>query len=54
MLSNTRVTASVDGTSVVLAGAVENERERDLAIRIAQSYAGQRRIVDNIAISDRH
>jgi hypothetical protein len=54
VLSNTCVTASVDDTSVVLVGAVENERERDLVIRIAQSYAGQRRIVDNIAISDRH
>jgi osmotically-inducible protein OsmY len=37
----------------VLSGTVDDERQHDLALRIAQSYAGDRRIVDNIQIGQR-
>ncbi len=53
LLANTSVEATVDDKSVVLSGAVENEQQHDLALRIAQSYAGDRRIVDKIHIQSK-
>src|SRR5258705_8827165 len=35
---------------VTLTGSVDTERQRDLALRIAQSYAGRRKIVGKIKI----
>jgi|ERR1035441_5725082 hypothetical protein len=49
-LTNNDLKATVDDASVALAGTVQNERQHALAIRIAQSYAGERRIIDNIEI----
>jgi osmotically-inducible protein OsmY len=40
--------AAVDDTKVVLTGAVATTEQRDLAHRISRSYAGDRKIVDNI------
>jgi osmotically-inducible protein OsmY len=49
-LNNNDLKATVDDASVALDGTVQNEQQHALAIRIAQSYAGERRIVDNIEI----
>jgi BON domain len=49
-LSNAPVSAKVTDRSVVLKGSVDNERQHDLAVRIAQSYAGGRAIVDRIKV----
>src|SRR5215831_12379431 len=50
LLEQNNVKVHVDDDSVVLSGTVDDERQHDLALRIAQSYAGDRRIVDNIQI----
>jgi len=49
-LANTEIGVKIDATSVTLTGSVDSERQRDLALRIAQSYAGQRKVVDKIKI----
>ena len=49
-LANTEIGVKIDATSVTLTGLVDTERQRDLALRIAQSYAGRRKIVDKIKI----
>ncbi|SRR6266568_8856494 len=49
-LSNTNVDAKVSDSSVVLTGSVDTETQHQLALRIAQSYAGGRNIVDNINV----
>ena len=48
--SPTEIGVKIDATSVTLTGSVDTERQRDLALRIAQSYAGRRKIVDKIKI----
>src|SRR3954454_419745 len=40
MLRNSNVGVHVDENSVILTGNVDNEEQHDLALRIAQSYAG--------------
>jgi hypothetical protein len=49
-LDGTAVKASVDESTVVLSGTVETERQHALALRIADSYAGGRRIRDKITV----
>ena len=49
-LANTAIGVKIDAKSVTLTGSVDTENQRDLALRIAQSYAGHRRIVDKIKI----
>jgi hypothetical protein len=49
-LSNTNIDAKVDDNSVVLTGIVDTMARHDLALRIAQSNAGDRKIVDKIKI----
>jgi osmotically-inducible protein OsmY len=49
-LAHTTAAAKVDEDSVVLTGSVDTETEHDVAVRIARSYAGDRRIVDEIKI----
>jgi Flp pilus assembly secretin CpaC len=49
-LANTKVSVKTSEDSVVLGGTVDSERQHKLALRIAQSYAGDRKIVDNIKI----
>jgi len=49
-LANTNVDAKVDDTSVVLSGTVDTDRQHDLAVQIAQTYAGGRQIVDKIKV----
>jgi len=49
-LANTNVEVKTTDKSVTLTGSVDTERQYDLALRIAQSYAGDRKIVDKIKI----
>src|SRR5437588_12191846 len=51
MLHNSNVGVHVDENSVILTGTVSSEEQHDLALRIAQSYAGDRKIVDKIKIT---
>jgi len=47
-MATANVTARVDTQSVVLNGTVDSSRQHDLALLIAHSWAGQRKIVDHI------
>jgi BON domain-containing protein len=49
-LDHTNVVAQVSDSSVVLTGNVRSEEQHDLALRIAQSYAGDRQVVDKIKV----
>lgn len=49
-LANSNLAAGVDDKTVVLSGTVDNERQHEVALRIAQSYAGDRQIVDKIEV----
>jgi osmotically-inducible protein OsmY len=49
-LSSTNVVARVDDNSVVLTGSVDTMTQHDLAVRIVQANAGDRKIVDKINI----
>jgi hypothetical protein len=49
-LSGTNVYARVDDNSVVLTGSVDTMTQLDLAVRIAQSSAGDRKVVDRIKV----
>ncbi len=49
-LSNSKVSVKTNEDSVVLSGTVESERQHELALHIAQSYAGDRKIVDTIKV----
>ena len=49
-LAHTDVAAKVDEDSVLLTGTVDTQTEHDVAVRIAQSYAGDRKIIDKINI----
>jgi hypothetical protein len=49
-LSGTNIDARVDNDSVVLTGSVDTLAQRDLAVQVAQSNAGNRRIVDHIKV----
>jgi len=49
-LAGRALKAEVNGHAVVLKGSVDTARQHDLALRIAQSYAGERQIVDRIKV----
>jgi hypothetical protein len=49
-LAKTSVHAKVDNESVLLTGTVDTQTEHDVAVRVAQSYAGDRKIIDKINI----
>jgi osmotically-inducible protein OsmY len=49
-LANTNMRVKVEDESIMLTGTVNTEKQHALALRIAQSYAGQRKIVDKIEI----
>jgi hypothetical protein len=52
-LSTVVVKATVNDHSVMLKGTVLDERQHHLALRIAESYAGERQIVDKIEVRGR-
>jgi BON domain len=49
-LSNAKLVVKADEQSVTLTGTVDTDRQHDLALRIAGSYAGDRKIVDRIEV----
>jgi len=49
-LSGTNIDAKVNDSSVVLSGNADSLAQHDLAIQIAQSHAGRRRVVDRIKV----
>jgi BON domain-containing protein len=49
-LRNSDIGVHVDETSVVLTGTVHCEGQHDLALRIAQSYAGNRQVLDKLKL----
>jgi len=49
-LSGTYIDARVDNSSVVLIGSVDTSAQHDLAVQIARSNAGGRRIVDRVEV----
>jgi osmotically-inducible protein OsmY len=50
MLRNSSIAVHVDQNSVILTGTVSGEQEHDRALRIAKSYAGDRKIDDKITV----
>jgi BON domain len=49
-LKNTNVRFDVDDQSVVVGGSVADEQQHQLALRLARSYAGDRKIVDYVKV----
>jgi hypothetical protein len=49
-LDHTNLVAKVSDSAVVLRGTVRSEEQRDLALRIVESYAGDRKVVDEIKV----
>lgn len=49
-LANTNLKASVNDSAVTLSGVVDSERQHQLVLGIAQSYAGGREIFDKIQV----
>ncbi len=52
ILQGSSVRVAVDDSTVTLTGAVDSEQEHQMALRIANSYAGDRNMVDKIKIRD--
>jgi len=52
-LANQNINAVVTDTSVELTGSVSTGKEKQTAKRIAQSFAGNRRVVDRITVTGR-
>jgi BON domain len=49
-LENDRIRVSVSDSEVTVTGSVDDEADRDLALRIAESYAGERKLVDKLEL----
>ncbi len=49
-LRGTDIGVNVNGNSVMLSGTLASERQHQIALQIAQSYSGERKIVDRINI----
>jgi hypothetical protein len=49
-LAKTNLDARVSASSVALTGQVATEEQHDVALRIARSYAGNRKLVDKIKV----
>ena len=52
-LANRNVKASVNDSAVTLTGVVNSEQQHQLALGIAQSYAGSREVLDKIQVQGR-
>ncbi len=49
-LRGTDIGVNVNGNSVLLSGTLASERQHQRALQIAQSYSGNRKIIDHINI----
>jgi hypothetical protein len=52
LLEHLRLKATANDQTIVLSGTVDNDQQHKLALRIAESYAGERHVVDKITIRD--
>ena len=52
LLEHLGLKATANDHTIVLSVGVDNEQQHKLALRIAQSYAGERQIVDKITMRD--
>src|SRR6266850_1059938 len=50
MLKNNQLSAEVTDDEVVVSGTTDSQAERDVALRIAESYAGERPVVNKVEI----
>jgi hypothetical protein len=50
MMSGANVSVSVDDKAVTLQGVVDSDKQHDLAMHIAQGYAGNRPVVDKLTV----
>jgi osmotically-inducible protein OsmY len=50
LLRSADIRARAQEDSVALTGTVDNESQHELALRITQSYAGERKIIDKIKV----
>jgi Flp pilus assembly secretin CpaC len=50
-LTSSGVSVDVSADSITLNGSVPSQKDRDEAKRIAQSFAGSRKVVDNVKVS---
>jgi len=50
-LTSSGVSVDVSSDTVTLSGSVPSQKDRDEAKRIAQSFAGSRKVVDNVKVS---
>ncbi len=53
LFARSNLNARVDSRRIVLNGTVETEEQHQSAIRAAETYAGGRKIVDNIVVRSR-
>jgi hypothetical protein len=49
-LKNNELKVDVTDDRVIVSGETDNQREHELALRVAESYAGERPIVDKIVV----
>jgi osmotically-inducible protein OsmY len=52
-LGNAQVSVDVNATQITLSGSVPSGKEKQTAVRIAQSYAGNRRVSDKVTLAGR-
>lgn len=52
-LSEDQINTEVNDDAVVLKGSVANMAQHDLAVQIAQSYAGNRKVEDHLEVKQR-
>ena len=50
VLKNNQLSAEVTDDEVVVSGTTDSQAERDVALRIAESYAGERPVVNKVEI----
>lgn len=53
LLRNNRLSVEVTDSEVVVSGTADNAEEHDLALQIAESYAGVRQVVDKVVIASK-
>jgi len=49
-LATSDIRVMVDKNAVTLTGTIDNPNERTLALRITQSYAGERQVIDKLKL----
>jgi osmotically-inducible protein OsmY len=52
-LGNAQLSVDVNASQITLSGSVPSGKEKQTAVRIAQSYAGNRRVSDKVTLAGR-